>query len=205
MGVELDPLIADRNREIKFSALLEHPEHILPTDEMAVVVYWIAVTAETEVLQRMETGEGITVIDEREIFGSEIRTGKTDAWDTQMEIADIQDLDLPKGGHMGHKTVDAGADVHVLDGVVLKDLAGDVQILIEVVFRENSAFLVPLLETGAKLPEWKAIPTSAGLTPDFSIFLQKERQSLEVGEKGHSLDNDPELHGDPFVTLRGFG
>ena len=36
--------------------------HILPADEMAVVVHRIAVASETEVFQRVEAGEGITVI-----------------------------------------------------------------------------------------------------------------------------------------------
>ena len=111
-------------------------------------------------------------------------------------VPDVQDLDLPEGGHMGDETVDAGADVHMPHGVVLKDLSSDVKILIEVVFRENPAFLVLLLNAGEELSERKTFPGRAGLTPDLSIFLEKDRHPLQIGEKGHPLDDDPETHDD---------
>ncbi|MCK7511210.1 MAG: hypothetical protein MZV70_48855 [Desulfobacterales bacterium] len=69
---------------------------------------------------------------------------------------------------MGDKTVDAGTYVHMPYGVVLEDLSSDIKVLIKVVFRENPAFLVLLLNAGEELPERKNFPGRAGLTPDLS-------------------------------------
>jgi hypothetical protein len=157
------------------------------------------------VLQCVEAGERITVIGQRELFRRKVGPGEADVGEPQMEVADVEDFDLPKGGDMGHKTVNAGADVHVPDGVVLKDLPGDVKILVKVVFRENPAFLVLLLKAGVEFSERKTFPGDVGLTPDLSIFLEKDRHPLQIGEKGHPLDDDPETHDNPPFTSRGCG
>ena len=50
-------------------------------------------------------------------------------------------------------------------------------------FRENPAFLVLLLKAGVELPERKTFSGHAGLTTDLSIFLEKERHPLQIGEE----------------------
>ena len=96
MGVEFDPLLPDGDGKIELPLLFQHPVHILPADEVAVVVHRIAVASETEMLQRVETGEGITVIGQRELLRRKVGPGEADVGEAQMEVADVQDLDLPE-------------------------------------------------------------------------------------------------------------
>lgn len=67
VGVEFDPLRADGNGEVEFAATLKHPVNVLPAGQMAPVIDPVPVAAQTEVLQGVEAGGGITVVCQREI------------------------------------------------------------------------------------------------------------------------------------------
>ena len=113
VGIELDPLFADGNGKIEFTALFQHPEHIVPADEMASIVQTIPVASEAEVFHGVQARKGVAVIDEREILSREVCPGKADVGNIEILAADIKNLYFPERSYVPHEPIDTGADVYM--------------------------------------------------------------------------------------------
>jgi hypothetical protein len=113
VGIELDPLFADGNGKIEFTALFQHPEHIVPADEMASIVQTIPVASEAEVFHGMQARKGVAVIDEREILSRKVCPGKADVGNIEILAADIKNLYFPERSYVPHEPIDTGADVYM--------------------------------------------------------------------------------------------
>ena len=113
VGIELDPLFADGNGKIEFTALFQPPEHIVPADEMVSIVQTIPVASEAEVFHGVQARKGVAVIDEKEILSREVCPGKTDVGNIEMKATDIKNLDLTERRNVGHEPIDTGADINM--------------------------------------------------------------------------------------------
>ena len=194
VGIELDPLFADGNGKIEFTALFQHPEHIVPADEMASIVQTIPVASEAEVFHGVQARKGVAIIDEREILSREVCPGKADVGNIQILATDIKNLDLTERRNVGHEPVDTGADIDMPCGVYLKNLLGNEEILEEVMLCDNTAFFILFFETGIKLCEGEGFPCLFRLAPDLCVFPQKGGKLLQEDKQGHPLDRYTEMH-----------
>ena len=113
VGIELDALFADGNGKIEFTALFQHPEHIVPANEMASIVQTIPVASEAKVFHGVQARKGVAVIDEREIRSREVCPGKVDVGNIEILAADIKNLYFPERSYVSHEPIDTGTDVHM--------------------------------------------------------------------------------------------
>jgi len=162
---------------------------------MSAVVDPVSIAAQAEMLQSMETGDGIAVINPGKIPIHKVGLAETDVFTGALQIPDIQHFDLPKRCHMGHEAVDPGTDVDMPDRVVLKYPTRHQQILMKIMARRRTTLLVPILQTGIERPERKI--RRYRLTPDLPVFPQKGGQIPDKGGQRGSLDDDSELHLSP--------
>jgi hypothetical protein len=194
VSIELDPLFADGNGKIEFTALFQHPVYVVPADEMTSIVQTIPITSEAEVLHSMKAGKRVAVIDKREILSREVCPGKTDICNIEMKATDIKNLDLTERRNVGHEPVDTGTDIDMPCGVYLKNLLGNEEILEEVMLCDNTAFFILFFETGIKLCEGEGFPCLFRLAPDLCVFPQKGGKLLQEDKQGHPLDRYHETH-----------
>ena len=123
--------------------------------KMTVRIEAVAVAAKAEVLQSMETRQGIAVVEVlRFYFGHEVAATKHDVFGAGRKRADVEDLDFTKYGNMSNKAIDTRGDVDVPFRVSRENALCNNEVLVEIMSGRRSALDTVIPNARIKLPKF---------------------------------------------------